>query len=57
MTTLREALIYDLGLHIVAGLGSQIMHAANWLRHQAMEMDAHATAILKQYHQLPHTPK
>jgi hypothetical protein len=32
-------------------------HAANWLRHQAKEMDQRATQILKQYHQLPHTPK
>lgn len=43
--------------HIRHATPEEITHAANWLRHQAKEMDQRATEILKQYHQLPHTPK
>jgi hypothetical protein len=43
--------------HIRHATPEEITHAANWLRHQAKEMDARATEILKQYHAIPHTPK
>jgi hypothetical protein len=43
--------------HIRHATPDEITHAAHWLRHQAKEMDTRATAILKQYHQLPHTPR
>jgi hypothetical protein len=43
--------------HIRHATPDEITHAAHWLRHQAKEMDTRATAILKQYHQLPHSPR
>lgn len=43
--------------HIRHATPEEITHAANWLRHQAKEMDDRAAQILRQYHSLPHTPK
>jgi hypothetical protein len=35
----------------------EILHARNWLIHQAKAMSDRASEILHQYHQLPHAPK
>lgn len=43
--------------HIRHSTADEVIHSANWLRHQAKEMDDRASAILRQYHKLPHTPR
>lgn len=43
--------------HIRHATAEEILHAANWLEHQAVEMGERAKAIRRAYHALPHTPK
>jgi hypothetical protein len=43
--------------HIRHATPEEILHAAAWLEHQAVEMGERAKAIRRAFHQLVHTPR